>query len=81
MQDARMININPLLYLDLVPSALETRYRGIYIQGPAKLWSPGMVNFVSAVAYLFCLNLPAAFCRVGLQGLICQFTEKLRVEA
>ena len=31
MQGARVININPHLYLGLVPSALETRYRGIYI--------------------------------------------------
>ena len=31
MQGARVININPHLYLALVPSALETRYRGIYI--------------------------------------------------
>ena len=26
---------------------------------------PGMVNFVPAVAYLFCLNLPAAFSQPG----------------
>ena len=31
MQDARLININPHLYLALLPSALETRYCGIYI--------------------------------------------------
>ena len=27
----------------------------------AKRWVPGLVNFVPAVAYHFCLNLPAAF--------------------
>ena len=31
MQVDRAININPHLYLALVPSALEARYRGIYI--------------------------------------------------
>ena len=31
MHEGRAININPHLYLALVPSALETRYRGIYI--------------------------------------------------
>ena len=35
------------------------------VQGPGKMWSPGLVNFVSAVAYLFCLNLPAAFSQAG----------------
>ena len=34
---------------------------GGHVQGPANLWSPGLVNFVPAVAYLFCLSLPAAF--------------------
>ena len=32
-----------------------------YIQGPAKRWSPGLVNFVPAVAYQSCLALPAVF--------------------
>ena len=32
-----------------------------HVQGSANLSSPGMMNFVTAVAYLFCLVLPAAF--------------------
>ena len=31
------------------------------LYGLAKRWVPGLVNFVPAVAYHFCLNLPAAF--------------------
>ena len=31
------------------------------IQSPKKVFVRGLVNFVPAVAYLFCLNLPAAF--------------------
>ena len=31
------------------------------IQGSAKRRSPGLVNFVTAVAYIFCLALPSAF--------------------
>ena len=35
------------------------------IQGATIRLSPGLVNFVSAVAYLFCLNLPAVFSQPG----------------
>ena len=35
------------------------------IQGSAKSQSPGLVNFVCAVAYHFCLALPAAFAQPG----------------
>ena len=35
------------------------------IRGSAKRWSPGLVKFVSAVAYYFCLALPAAFTQPG----------------
>ena len=31
------------------------------LQGPAKTRSPGLVNFIIALAYHFCLALPAAF--------------------
>ena len=36
-----------------------------HIQGEAKRRSPGLVNFVAAVAYHFCLALPAAFTQPG----------------
>ena len=36
-----------------------------YVQGSAKRPFPGLVNFVPAVAYHFCLNLPAAFSQPG----------------
>ena len=35
------------------------------VQGSAKRWSPGLVNFIPAVAYHFCLALPAAFMQPG----------------
>ena len=31
------------------------------LQGSVERWAPGWVNFVPAVAYHFCLNLPTAF--------------------
>ena len=36
-----------------------------HVQGISKRPFPGLVNFVPAVAYLFCLNLPAAFWQPG----------------
>ena len=35
------------------------------LQSSAKRRSPGLVNFVTALAYLFCLDLPAAFTQPG----------------
>ena len=35
------------------------------IQGSAKRRSPGLVNFVPALAYHFCLGLPAVFTQPG----------------
>ena len=35
------------------------------IRGSAKRWSPGLVKFVSAAAYHFCLALPAEFTQPG----------------
>ena len=37
----------------------------VLIQGLAKRWSPGLVNFVPAVAYHFYLALPVAFTQPG----------------
>ena len=34
-------------------------------QGSTNRRAPGLVNFVPALAYLFCLNLPAAFTQPG----------------
>ena len=41
----------------------EVRLNVLYLtlQSPKKVFVRGLVNFVPAVAYLFCLNLPAAF--------------------
>ena len=33
----------------------------LQVQAQAKRWSPGLVHFVAAVAYHYCLALPAAF--------------------
>ena len=46
------------------------------VQGSAKRWAPGLVNFVSAVAYHFCLGLPAAFTQPGARLLQKPFTQK-----
>ena len=35
------------------------------VQGSTKRWSPGLVNFVAALAYHFCLALHAAFTQPG----------------
>ena len=35
------------------------------VQISAKVGAPGLVNFITAVAYQFCLNLPAAFMQPG----------------
>ena len=35
------------------------------IQGSSIRWAPGLVHFVPAVAYHFCLNLPAVFSQPG----------------
>ena len=37
----------------------------MHIQGSAKGWSPDLVNFVTAIAYHFCLALPAALTQPG----------------
>ena len=34
-------------------------------QGKAKRWAPGLVNFVPAVAYHFCLKLPQNYRNLG----------------
>ena len=38
---------------------------GVVVQGSPKECYPGLVNFVIAVAYHFCLNLPGAFSQTG----------------
>ena len=35
------------------------------VQRLAKFGAPGLVNFITAVAYHFCLSLPAAFTQPG----------------
>ena len=44
---------------------LPCRSGPLYLQDWAKKWSPSLVNIVPAVAYHFCLNLPAAFTQPG----------------
>ena len=39
------------------------------VQGLPKEYFPGLVNFVTAVAYLFCLNLPRALSQPGKHSL------------
>ena len=44
---------------------LGTVFQPSLVQGSAKRWSPGLVSFVPALAYHFCLDLPAAFTQPG----------------
>ena len=44
---------------------LIVRYIIMAIQGSAKRLRPGLVNFAVAVAYHFCLSLPASFSQPG----------------
>ena len=44
-------------------------YSFVVVQGSANPRTPGLVNFVIAVAYHFCLNLPRAFSQPGGRGL------------
>ena len=48
----------------LAKSYLSLSYR-FSVQSSAKRWTPGLVNFVPAVAYHFCLALPEAFTQPG----------------
>ena len=41
-----------------------------HVQGSSNRRAPGFVNFVPAVAYHFCLNLPAAFTQPGARLLV-----------
>ena len=42
----------------------------MYVQGSTNRRAPGLVNFVLALAYHFCLNLPAAFSQPGARLLV-----------
>ena len=46
-------------------AAFDKMSQEISIQGSAKRRAPGLVNFITAVAYHFCLSLPAAFTQPG----------------
>ena len=45
-------------------------YTSNYIQGSTNRRAPGLGNFVPALAYHFCLNLPAAFTQPGARLLV-----------
>ena len=48
-----------------MPNILGALFREVGLQGSPKECFPGLVNFVTAVAYHFCLNLPIAFSQPG----------------
>ena len=49
-----------------VPLCIEVLVKFVSaVQGSAKRQSPGLVTFVTALAYYFCLALPAAFAQPG----------------
>ena len=43
----------------------KVRHKRRRLQGWTKVLFPGLVNFVAAVGYYFCLALPAAFTQPG----------------
>ena len=54
--------MQPLLLCKITANALGLDHLTIYqVQSSAKRQAPGLVNFIPAVAYHFCLALPAAF--------------------
>ena len=55
---------NPLNVFHQTPLAANATLLCI-IQRSAKVGAPGLVNFITAVAYQLCLNLPAAFMQPG----------------
>ena len=58
------VNIHGCKYLLFIDECYE--YDPDYsVQGSPKECFPGLVNFVTAVAYHFCLNLPRAFSQPG----------------
>ena len=54
--------VNPEVAHQLLKLSVSQVFK---LQGSAKRRSPGLVNFVAAVAYHFCLALPAAFTQSG----------------
>ena len=52
--------------LEIQESILKWKFNMTNLQGSAKRLRPGLVNVVPAVAYHFCLSLPAAFTQPGL---------------
>ena len=46
-------------------SEKQQRCHRTKLQGSAKIWALGLVNFVLVVAYHFCLALPATFTQPG----------------
>ena len=47
------------------PDRVTNERQELYVQGSAKRRSPSLVDFVTALAYLFCLGLRAAFTQPG----------------
>ena len=44
---------------------LSSIHPSLFLESSAKRWAPGLVKFVAAVVYYFCLALPAAFTQPG----------------
>ena len=55
----------PLPSISLGPLTFTEGDLGMLLQGSAKRRSPGLVKFVTALAYRFCLALPTAFTQLG----------------
>ena len=66
---SRMCNVSKAKYL--WRHICLRAYKGVpvVVQGSANPQTPGLVNFVTAVAYHLCLNLPRAFSQPGARGL------------
>ena len=49
----------------LIHYIITRRVGRIHVQGSDKRQSPGLVNYVTALAYLFCMALPGAVTQPG----------------
>ena len=61
----RFVCVAQLLRSSKERASKLTIWRTGGLQGTAKRWSLGLVNFVIALAYHFCLALPVAFTQPG----------------
>ena len=75
-QRGRHMSIFPVHQLTRFAISLSSS-SDTHVQSSAIVGSPGLVNFITAVAYHFCPSLPAAFTQPGASTLadLCTYSE------